>query len=524
MEQIRDDPIALPDRDASPAREVRIENLSHSYAGILALDSVSMTIAPGHIHSLVGQNGSGKSTLVKILSGYQAPNEGSLWLWDRFVHFPVRSPKRHGLSVIHQSTTLVDDISAVESFGIGSGHGVRGLRRISWNRERSLFASYAEKFGVTMPPDQLVGNMRAADRAILVILRALRQLEDSGTKEKLLILDEPSVHLPAVERRLLGEAIISVASSGIAVLLVSHNIDEVLTLSTRISVLRNGHMIDTVKASETTKEELVDLILGRRLSSAYPMRPKASNSGCTVLSIERLSGEIIRDLSITVQSGEIVGVTGLVGMGQDELPYLVIGAKRPHAGKVVFDSSGNAGDRTDSTRAGWGRQASVVPANRGRDALWMDGSVLENITAGVVKRYTRYGRIRRRHERHRVAESLQIFGVTPNRGSLSVRMLSGGNQQKVVLARALQSRPRLLILHEPTQGVDVGARYEILSLVCEAVNDGMSVLMCSADYQELAAVCNRVLVLSDGRVVADVQGEALTEDSLARACQGILVA
>lgn len=488
---------------------VQMTNVSMTFDGVQVLHDVDLDIAPGEIHGLVGENGSGKSTLVKILGGLYTPDKGSqVSFHGRSVALPVRDPQRLGLSIVHQDLALVETMSVADNTGISTNYERRLAAPISSGREARLVRGLAEHFGISIDPNRLVADLAPAERSVVAILRALRQLGD-GSQGKLIVLDEPTASLSRGESIRLLEQLRIMASNGTAVLYISHHMDEVLSVCDRISVLRNGRLVATREAASSSEAEIVELMLGYKLDDFYPEIHPSSNE-VVRLEVRDLNHGAISGLSFQAHKGEIVGITGLAGMGQDDIPYLLAGGRAHLDDEVAVD-----GVPVDGTpRSAQRRGMQMVPGNRLRDALWVDATASENLTLPFLQRFLRSIRLDRSRERRFAEETLRDYSVRPLRPALEIGKFSGGNQQKVVMARALRQSPGVLLLHEPTQGVDVGAKKEILSLVRQAADDGAAVVVFSSDCEEVAQLCNRVHIMRYGAVTATLAQGEISEDRI----------
>jgi ribose transport system ATP-binding protein len=374
---------------------------------------------------------------------------------------------------------------------------------------RELLASV----GVDVDPDMNAARMPAAERALLGFAAALDSLPSKGG---VLILDEPTASLPPGAAELLFDAIRRVTATGAGVLFISHRLDEVMDISDRVTVLRDGVRVDTLETSETNEEALVSLMLGRDLGEVYPDRddtPVADTE--PVLEARGISGRLVQGVDVQVREGEIVGVTGLVGMGQDELPYLLYGALPLRAGQVHVRGSELAAVTPRRLR---GHRISLVPADRARASGAPAASLMENLSLPVLDRYFTKGFLRKRAETGRARHLIARFDVHPGDPTRPLSTLSGGNQQKVLLAKWLQLDTAVIMLHEPTLGVDIASRAQIFAIIREAADNGTGVLIASSEYEDLANLCDRVLVLNRGKVVAELTGAGLSEERILHHC------
>jgi ribose transport system ATP-binding protein len=489
------------------------ERFSKSFGGTAALRGVDLAVDPGEIHGLVGRNGSGKSTLIKLLAGYHAPDspDARLTLRDRPVPLPVDPAKTRelGLHFIHQDLGLVPTLSVMENMRVRH-YGAGLLGWISWRRERAAVRAALREFGLDASPDTQVSSLSSVERALLAIARALTELRGDG-RSGVLVLDEPTAYLSrdAVER--LFQAIQSVARRGTAVIFVSHRLDEITRLTDRVSVLRDGTLIGTVDTARTAEADLIEMILGRSLDDLYPDHHAAEAE--TWMSVERLSGRVVTDVALDLRQGEILGLTGLVGMGHEEVPYLLVGASRPSLGVL------RTGDRVLQVerltpRAARGLGMALLPGDRQNGSGVGALTVGDNVSLPVLSTYFRRGVLRHRRRDASVTGLLETYGVRPARPEMRLDELSGGNQQKALLAKWLQCAPALLLLDEPTQGVDVGAKKDIFAHISAVAEAGTAVVISSSEYEDLARLCDRVAVFRKGRVAAVLRGADLTEERI----------
>jgi ribose transport system ATP-binding protein len=493
-----------------PAR-LSARALSKSFGGTRALRDVDLDLHPGEVHALVGQNGSGKSTLIKILSGFHAPDEGEVEVDGRPVHLPLRpgDPQRLGLSFLHQESAIAERMSVLENLRLGR-YETTWYGRVTWRRERERVRKLLESMSIGVDPDLPMRRVPQAERALIGFVRAAQDVHERGG---VLILDEPTESLPAPAVERLFEAIRTVAAGGSAVLFVSHRLEEVLEISDRISVIRDGRLVGTRSRAEATEAGLIELMLGRELGQLYPRR--VEGGGDVILAARGLTGEVATNVDIDVRRGEVVGLTGLVGMGHDEVPYLLFGARPAAAGTVAVRGQTI---RDPAPRVMRRVGMVLLPADRGRAGGVGSATVLENMTLPVLQTFFGGGRLRKGAERARVLALMSQFGVTPADPDRYLGALSGGNQQKALFAKWLQVRPSVLLLHEPTQGVDIGSRREIFRIIRETAAQGAAIVISSSEYEDLANVCNRVVVMRRGRVVTELSGDDLTSERILERC------
>jgi ribose transport system ATP-binding protein len=502
-------------RAVTPVLEIR--HLSKTFGGEHALLDVDLVIEPGEVHGLLGENGSGKSTLIKILSGYYAPEVGAeIRVSGQSVRLPLAPGgfRRLGMSFVHQDLGLIDAISVLENLWIGE-LGTSRAMKVPWRRLRRRTSEALERFGVALDPDALVADLKPTDRALLALVRAAEETRThsagGGNGGGLLVLDEPTVFLPRDGVLRLFALVRGIVASGASVLFVSHDLDEVREVTDRVTVLRNGRVQGTVVTAGATVADLVELIIGRRLADSVRNEERTELAAVAV-SVRDLRGRSVRGVTFDCNRGEIVGLTGLPGSGFDEVLYLLFGASTGASGAVVID--GRSHDLAGMTpHRAMDVGIGLLPADRRRDGSVGALSVGDNMMLHVLDQHRVPVGLGRRI--NMVARGLlRQFDVRPPEPSATIHSLSGGNQQKALLAKWLQVRPRMLLMHEPTQGVDVGARGQIIEFLRAAVNAGTAVVCASSDYEQLTKLCDRVLIMSRGRVTGELAGPAVTKDRI----------
>jgi ribose transport system ATP-binding protein len=500
---------------------VSLRNVSKSFGHRRVLDRVDLDVAAGRVHALLGQNGSGKSTLIKILSGIYEPDRASesdvrpyLLLSGQEIRLPLDPAlaTAHGLTFVHQDLPIIGSATIMENLRIGRFHTRIGWR-IDWRLERREVAAALRNFGIRGEPDELAQDLPEADRAMLAILRGLQGLP--ADRPGLLVLDEPTAHLPRDGVDRVFAAIKRVAREGHGVLLITHRLDEVFAITDRVSVIRDGVICHAADTARSTSHDLIKAILGFELDDLYPAR--VERRGECVLRIINLSGKRVQDLSLELREGEIVGLTGLIGAGQEEVPYLIFGTRPGKSGAIAV---GNRLFRQSefSPRLAMRAGIALLPADR-REASGVGGaSVRENVTLPILHRFFRAGILDEGQERRHVDKLLHDFEVRPPDSELPLGSLSGGNQQKALLAKWFQTRPAVLVLHEPTQGVDIGSRRAIFRQIKDAASSGTAILLISTEYADLANLCDRVLVMRNGRQAGELSGNAMSEQRIIAHC------
>ena len=527
---------------APPAVELR--DISKDFGSNRALDSVDLRIGHGEVVGLVGQNGSGKSTLVKVLSGVHDPEPGGrLFVGGEEISLPLAPGQagRIGLSFVYQNLALAAGLTVLENLTLGQrvAAGVRGAwSPINWLAEKRSAAAVLKRYGVHLNLDQLTGGLPPVDQARLAIVRAAEDLRryrtQGGYQHSVLVLDEPTVFLPEEDIENLFDLIRTVVAEGAAVLFVSHDLVAIRSITDRVVVLKDGKVVADKPASEIDEQGLVDLIVGaparpadsaaaevraeRAVAAAYEIAGTETAPGPDQnIVVEHLAGGRLADLSFEIGPGEILGVAGLIGSGAEDVPYLLFGAHPAISGTLRLGSKALDVTRLSPQRSVRERIA-LVPADRQVLGLNQDFTLWENIVMLVEDEHYRGGVFHRGELVSLAREAIARFEIRPPLAQAVTSTFSGGNQQKALLAKWLTARPRLLLLHEPTQGVDVGARRDIYRFVKAAATlEQTSVLWVTTEFGELAEVCDRVIVLSEGRPVTTLAGEELSNESISAA-------
>ncbi|WP_338681093.1 sugar ABC transporter ATP-binding protein [Streptomyces acidiscabies] len=490
---------------APQAPLLSMSGITKSFPGVRALDGVDLDVQAGEVHCLLGQNGAGKSTLIKILAGAHQPDDGTIrWRGEEVT---LRSPiaaMRLGIATIYQELDLVEHLSVAENVYLGHEPTAAGFVVRSRSAKASTAALLKRLGHPEIQPGKLVGELSAAQRQIVSMARALSH------DVRLIVMDEPSAALDPDEVDNLFRIVADLTADGVAVVYISHRLEEIRRIGDRVTVLKDGRAVaGGLPAESTPTSEVVALMTGRNVEYVFPERPVDAASGTPVLEVRGLArdGEF-EPVDFEVRAGEIVGLAGLVGSGRSEILETVYGARKPTAGQVLVEGKQlRPGSVPSAVRAGLG----LAPEERKAQALLMLQSVTRNVSVSTLSRFARAGWIDRAAEQGAARAATRELSLRPDNPSAAVRTLSGGNQQKAVLARWLLRGCKVLLLDEPTRGVDVGARAELYAVVRRLADEGLAVLLVSSEVPEVLGLADRVLVLREGRVVHTAPARELDE-------------
>jgi rhamnose transport system ATP-binding protein len=476
--------------------------ITKSFAGVRALRRVSFDLRAGEVHALVGENGAGKSTLIKIITGAEQPDSGSLTVAGEAVrHMSPAASRALGIAAIYQQPALFPDLSVAENIALALESG-RAWRRVDWAARRRQAAEILGRVGTSIDPRRLVESLSMPEQQIVEIAKAI------GADARIVIMDEPTAALTDREVESLFRAVTLLRGRGVGIVYISHRLDEVFALADRITVLRDGESVATRAAAEVTRPELIAMMIGRELASVFPKRPVPL--GDTALEVRGLSQRAagVHDVSLTVRRGEILGIAGLVGSGRTQLAETIFGLTPADAGEIVVRGAPTRiGSPSDAIGAG----IAYVPEDRRQHGVVLDMSIAANASLASLPRVSRLGLIDRAAERASADGYVERFRIKTPSIQAEVGTLSGGNQQKVALARWLSTGPMVLILDEPTQGVDVGSKAEIHALMQELAERGLAIVMISSELPEILGMSDRVAVMHAGTIRAILDREEATQ-------------
>lgn len=477
-----------------------LRNITKRYPGVLALNHVSFDLREGEVHALLGENGAGKSTLIKAIAGAIPIDGGTISIGGHeYKEMTPHLSRSLGVEVIYQEFNLVPPMSAAENIFLGDRIGGKYLvdKKLMKVKTREIF----EQLNVEINPNDLVRDLSPAEKQIVEIAKAVSK------NVKILIMDEPSAPLSISEVERMFEIVNQLKQKPVSIIYISHRLDEVFRISDRVTVLRDGNYVDTVLTKDTSRKELIRLMVGRELTETYPLRTNSPTD--VALEIKNLSGNGDKDISFSVRKGEIVGLAGLVGAGRTELAMVIFGAVPAESGEILIHGEPVS---IKSPADAKNHKIGFLTEDRKQLGLFLEFGVRWNISYPIVNRLSNYMVVNTREE-DQVAKTFaeQLNIKTPNLEQ-AVKNLSGGNQQKVVLAKSLAAESDILIFDEPTRGIDVGAKQEIYNLMCDLANEGKAIIMISSDMEELLGMADRIIVLSEGKMAGEVEKEQFSQD------------
>jgi ribose transport system ATP-binding protein len=472
---------------------LKLMNVSKTYPGVVALHDVSMEVTRGEIHALVGENGAGKSTLVKCCSGAIKPSHGTVVInGEEFQSLTPQLSEKKGLSVIYQEFNLIQELTVAENVFLGRAirKGIVIDKKAMAEETRRIFS----QLHIKINPNQVIKNLTVGYQQMVEIAKAL------SIDAKILFMDEPTAPLTKTETEDLFRVIRKLKESGVTIIYISHRLEEIFHLCDRVTVMRDGEIIKTLDTDETNKKQLIELMVGRVFKETFPPRASCIEKE-VVLDVKNLSGNGVKDITFQVRRGEILGLGGLIGAGRTELAELLFGVKPIKSGSVFLNNKEiHYKDPENAIKKG----IAYVSEDRKQKGALLDVTIRENITIAIQKRISKCFVINRNKETTIAEKYKKQLGIKAPSIYQLVKNLSGGNQQKVVLAKWLASEPELIILDEPTRGIDVGAKYEIYKLINELVMQKKAVIMISSEMEELIGVSDRIIVLSEGLMTGEL--------------------
>ena len=487
---------------------VELHGIAKSFAGFPALKDVSFDVRGGEVHALLGENGAGKSTLIRIISGVHAPDRGEVRIGGEVVRLSSpRDARRRGIATVYQELLLFPELSVAENIFLGNAPRTR-WGRIDWAAMRAKSRALLEELDSRdLDVDAKVGGLSVASRQRVEIAKALSQ------DPRVLVMDEPTTSLAEGDVSRLMAIVRRLRERGVGIVYVSHRLREIFALADRVTVLRDGACIGTRSIADVTQAALVSMMVGRSIDQLFPKVD--APRGRTLLELRKLSfRRAVRDVSLTVREGEILGIAGLVGSGRTELALTVFGITRATSGEILVDGKPVVIDRPRVARD---LGIAYIPEDRGLQGLIRTQTLRENVSLPVLDRISWATIVDPRGEERRAREAIDRFGIRARGTEQIARQLSGGNQQKVVVAKWLGTEPRILIMDEPTRGIDVGAKAEIHALMGKLAQQGLGIIMISSELPEVLGMADRVLVMSGGRIVAAFDRAEATADAVGAA-------
>ncbi len=483
---------------------LEMRNISKSFGGVNALRDVSFQCRPGTVHALVGENGAGKSTLIKILAGALLPDSGEIiFKGQKHQSFSTRKALNSGISVIYQELALVSQMTVAENIFLGREprkyFGIVDKKRLKIEAKKLL-----KQLGFEVDMDMEVGEMTVAYQQMVEIAKALSKNAD------LIIMDEPSAILAGHELDQLFLIIESLKKRGVTIIYISHRLEEVFRIANEVTILKDGQLVGTKPIKDLSRGELVKMMVGRTLEEVFPV--SFNQLGNPVLQVEEISTKtILNKVSFNLREGEILGVAGMVGSGRTELAHAIFGADPLTSGTIKIKGQDVVfKNPADAIRS----KISLVPEDRKYHGLFTKLSILNNITLPILSKISRWGFTDKKKENEIVERARQIHSIDMTSGNQEVQYLSGGNQQKVVLSKSLQTIPEVIIMDEPTRGVDVGAKFEIYQLIRQLNKDGIAILMISSELPEILGLSDRILVMREGKIVAELTPNETNEEMI----------
>lgn len=483
-----------------------LKNITKEFPGVKALDDVTINIERGTIHGLVGENGAGKSTLIKVLAGIYQTNKGEIILDGKPCRFnsPIEA-RRAGISVVHQEIKLAEPLSVAENMFLGNVQLKNGL--VDWKGMRRRAREIVEDLGMDIDINAQVSSLTVAKKQIVEIMHAI------NNNSRILIMDEPSAVLTDRELEVMFRIVKQLRDKGITIIYISHRLDEIFGLCSNVSVLRDGRHIDTIPVASIDRQGLINMMVGREMGQEYPK--EVGNVGGTILEVKNLSRGILQDISFEVKSGEVFGISGLVGAGRTELARAILGIDKPESGEVyVRGKKVHYRTFADAIRDGLG----LIPEDRKLQGLVQIMSVKRNTTLVNMKRVLRAGVISSSLEEKLSKEYADKLHVVTPSMETEVQYLSGGNQQKVVIAKWLFQNSEILFLDEPTRGIDVGAKAEIYRLINRMAKEGKTIIMISSEMPELLGMCDRIMVMHEGHKMGELNAAEATQEKIMALC------
>lgn len=482
---------------------LQLNNITKTYPGVTALNNVTLHVEKGEVHALIGENGAGKSTLIKTCSGAVIPDNGSIVVdGNIFSSMTPKLSEQQGIAVIYQEFNLVGELSVAENIFLGRAirNGIMIDRKSMDEESRKIF----KQFDVDIDPNRLVSSLSVGYQQLVEIAKAMSH------DAKVLIMDEPSAPLTKAEAERMYLVVDRLKSQGVTIIYISHRLEEIFRLSDRVTVMRDGNVVTTMNTCKTNIDQLVKLMVGREIKETYPERTSCITDE-VLLKVDNLSGNGLTDISFEIKRGEVLGFAGLIGSGRTELAELIFGVKPKTSGHMFFEGKEIS---PSSPRSAIDTGIALVPEDRKKQGALLDIDIKGNISMAILKRISNLSFINKKEEKRIANEYRESIRIkTPNLEQ-KIRNLSGGNQQKVIIAKWLASNTDLIIFDEPTRGIDVGAKYEIYTLVNSLVQAGKAILMISSEMGEIMGMSDRIIVLSEGKMTGTLNKDEFDQETI----------
>ena len=485
-----------------------LKNITKTYPGVVALSNVSVSFEQGEVHAVMGENGAGKSTMIKIISGAINPDPGGEIIFDdkTYTQMTPALSAENGVAVIYQDINLVTPMTVAENMFMGRKMG----KGYSKRRLNKLAQEIFDEYGFQLDPGMRVERLSPANQQMVEIARAI------SNNAKIMIMDEPTAPLAAAEVELLFSIIEKLKAKGVTVIYISHRMDEVFQITERVTVLRDGQFVATINTAETNRQQLVNLMVGRELNENFPTRK--TPVGDVILEAKNLTGNSVENISFQLHRGEILGFAGLVGSGRSETMELICGAKKMDSGEVWMDGKKM---HITSPAAAIEHGIGLIPEDRKEQGVILFNTVKFNTSLSAAHKMTKFGFISGRKNREMAEKYRETLRIKVPHIDQMVVNLSGGNQQKVVLAKTLAADPDVIIFDEPTKGIDVGAKQEIYNLMNELVAQGKAIIMVSSDMEEILGMSDRIIVLHEGLVSGELKRDEFSQERVLHLASGL---
>jgi rhamnose transport system ATP-binding protein len=499
-------------RKADNVRSIlNLKNITKKFTGTLALSGVDFDLYPGEIHALVGENGAGKSTLIKIITGIHQPDSGAIELsGDEVTFSDARASYDHGIAAIYQEASLFQDLTIAENIYMGHQEIRPFTRNIKWGAMYRKASELINSLDVNLDPRALVRSLSIAEKQLVEIVKAL------SADARILIMDEPTAALTKEEIDYLFDIARRLRKEGTAIIFITHRLEEVFEIADRVTVIRDGNKVGTVDREHLDVDDLVRMMVGRNLKTLYPK--EKAEIGKTVLRVEGLSraGEF-KNVSFELRKGEIVGLAGLVGAGRTEVARTIFGVEKPEGGKIFLDGRQV---KIENPRQAMEQGIGYLSESRGEFGLVLQMNITQNITIPILHAFTRFGWIHRENERREAMKFYRLLDIRASGLDQWVGSLSGGNQQKVSIAKWLAANAKILILDEPTKGIDVATKAAVHKLMSDLAGEGKAILMISSEIPEIIGMSDRILVMNEGVLVSEITRAEATQEKILTAALG----